>query len=83
MVFKTAPVTVPSFSGTSAQFLPVDPLSVTLAANQTVELTLVLQFLNTASGHNIAATVGRGTTPVLSTSYTNLANGVAFSSTDL
>lgn len=42
-----------------------------------------MQFANTAGGHNLGSTIGRGTTLATSTSYINLANNTAFSTTDL
>jgi hypothetical protein len=42
-----------------------------------------MQFINTSGAHNVGATIGRGTTSAVSTSYINLANDISFSTTDL
>ena len=84
IVFESAPITYEDTANSNAaRFIVANGQAVTVAANQTVQLQFVLQFASTSGGQNVGATIGRGTTSGVDTSYINLANGVAFSSTDL
>ena len=82
---KTASIvyTDPGNSNT-ARFIVSNGQSVVLtSSSQKVQVQFVMQFANTVSAHNVGATIGRGTTLAVSTAYINLANNIAFSTTDL
>ena len=66
-----------------ARFIVTNGEAVNVTSSQKVHIQFVMQFINTVGGQNVGATIGRGTTSTVSTSYINLANGIDFLTTDL
>ena len=65
------------------RFIQANGTAVTLTAGQQVLVQVTLQLINTVGSQSLAATIGRGGAEAPDTSYVNLANGVAFATTDM
>ena len=67
-----------------AYFIDSLKLTVTSPSNTAKYLIIAsVQLFGSKTGTNFAVTLGRGSSPTLSTAYTNVANDTAFSTTDI